>query len=86
MSQYYLIEFKSNDAALHAAGFEICLALTTLDLPLNILLSTIDDDTNLRKQLASLDDYGFATLYDKKMLTENQYEQLMQTPHFSLCF
>lgn len=86
MNPYYLIEFTSNDTALHAAGFEICLALTTLDLPLHILLNTIDDDKNLRKQLASLHDYGFATLYDKNKLSKNQIEQLNQTPHFSLCF
>jgi len=86
MSPYYLVEFKSNDTNLHAAGFEICLTLTTLDLPLHIVLDTEGNDNRLRKQLTSLEDYGIATVHNKKMLTKNQYQQLFHTPHFLLCF
>jgi hypothetical protein len=86
MEKYYLVAFNSADSAVQQAGFEVCLALTTLDLPLHILLHRDCADENLRKQLASLSDYGFATVHDKNNLTDFAYQQLIQTPHFLLCF
>lgn len=86
MTSYYLIEFKSQDLDLHAAGFEICLALTALDLPLHIIIREAAESSKLRKQLASLSDYGVATIHPPHQLTAAQYEQLIQNPHFFLCF
>lgn len=86
MTSYYLIEFKSQDLELHAAGFEICLALTTLELPLHIVMRASAESTKLSKQLDSLQDYGIATIHTPTELTAIQYKQLTQNPHFFLCF
>jgi hypothetical protein len=85
MNNYYLIEFNSQDQNLQAAGFEICLALVTLDLPLNILIDTTLNDL-LLKQLGSLNEYGSAVIHHKNNLNETQYNLLTQSDHFSLCF
>jgi hypothetical protein len=80
----YLVEFNSNDIALNMAGFDVCLAITALDLPLDIIVDV--SAAALLLKLKSLSDYGISAVYTKKLLTTVEYEALLKNTNVHLFF
>lgn len=84
LNNRYLIEFKQSDEAIGLAGFEVCLALTALDLPLDIIVH--NNCAPLIIKLESLKDFGVANVYLQSALTHEQYQKLHQDAKFFLEF
>ncbi|MFX4899048.1 hypothetical protein ABTB86_19625, partial [Acinetobacter baumannii] len=56
----YLIEFVSEDPDRQQAGFDVCLAIAAIELPLSIKLSVASPP--LEQKIKSLTDFGMADL------------------------
>ncbi|MCD6046848.1 MAG: hypothetical protein K0S08_495 [Gammaproteobacteria bacterium] len=80
MPSKYFVEFISNDEEKNQAGFDVCLSIASLDLPLCIICQ------KLNPQLQSLKDFDMAEVYERSMLSEAKYQTLKQTGKFFLHF
>ena len=78
----YLIELTSQDTTLQEAGFEVCLAISTLDLPLAIIVN----DAELFQQCQSLSDFNCAKVFHSAQLSTSAYHTLKKQAKFFLEF
>ena len=72
----YTIWFCDSDPKIQETGFEVCLALITLDFPVKIVLAVHDENLNLK--LDSLKNEEMVSIYDKKSISFTVYENLLE--------
>jgi hypothetical protein len=80
MPSKYFVEFTSNDEEKYQAGFDVCLSIASLDLPLCVICQ------KLNPQLQSLIDFDMAEIYERSAISETEYQSLKQTGTFFLQF
>jgi hypothetical protein len=78
----YLVEFHSLQSELIDAGFDVCLAIVALDLPLHIIVHQAEH----AKRCESLKDFGVANIFQKAVLSDVDYQHLKDEAVFCLVF
>ena len=72
----YCIELLTDDQA----GFDVCLAIAALELPLVVIVR------RLTAQIMSLSDFELAQIYERVILSEDEYMRLKKSCEFYLRF
>lgn len=80
MMKKYFVEFNSAKVENAQAGFDVCLSIASLDLPLCIVCET------LTPQLKSLKDFEVGEIFERKQLSDAEYKTLKSTASYFLSF